>query len=386
MKRNKKKRPANTPVIIAFITLCITAVGLFYFLGKPSVRISKPVFEEDYVSSNKFRKINGKVDHLIYESLYDEGVNEEDISFTNVIHRHKNDLDWDFTELTVRLDNPDSINRLVNNISKKISVLRPDVSLKTEKISGAEFVLNIKIFDSFSHRLILRHEIKKKAEIGKLPRVAIIIDDIGYDEFLARSFMKLEIPVCLSVLPDAPYSKEIAAKTVENGRELLLHLPMEPKGYPEINPGNGALMIDMDRSAIQTIVRDDIMKFPGLKGVNHHMGSLFSEDYLKMKYVLDEIKKHNLYYVDSRTTNRTVAYKVAKALGVPSAEKSLFIDNDLSEKALKYQMNRLLGIARYKGSAIGIGHPHPETLHILEEYTGQLKKSYTVVPVSELVH
>ncbi len=386
MKRKKKKRPANIHIIIAFITLCIIAAGLFYFLVKPSVRTSKPVFEEDYASSNRFRKINGKVDHLIYDSLYDEGVKEEDISFTNVIHRHKNDLDWDFTELTVSLDNPDSINRLVNSISKKISILHPDVSFKTEKISNSEFVLNIKIFDFFSHRLILRHEAKKKVEIGKLPRVAFIIDDIGYDEFLAASFMKLEIPVCLSVLPNAPYSKEIAAKTVENGRELLLHLPMEPKGYPEINPGKGALMIDMDRPTIQKIVRDDIMKFPGLKGVNHHMGSLFSENYIKMKYVLDEIKKYNLYYVDSRTTNRTVAYKVAKALGVPAAEKSVFIDNDLSEKALKYQMGRLLGIARYKGSAIGIGHPHPETLHILEEYTGQLRKSYVVVPVSELVH
>ncbi len=386
MKRKKKKRPARIHIIIAFISLCIIAAGLFYFLVKPSLRTSKPVFEEDYASSNKFRKIRWKVDHLIYDSLYDEGVKEEDISFTNVIHRHKNDLDWDFTELTVRLDSPDSISRLINSILKKISNLQPDVALKTRKISSTEFVLNIKIFNFLSHRLILRHEAKKKAEIGKLPRVAFIIDDIGYDESLAASFMKLDIPVCLSVLPNAPYSKEIAAKTVKNGRELLLHLPMEPKGYPEINPGKGALMIDMDRPTIQKIVRNDIMKFPGLKGVNHHMGSLFSENYIKMKYVLDEIKKYNLYYVDSRTTNRTVAYKVAKALGVPAAEKSVFIDNDLSEKALKYQMGRLLGIARYKGSAIGIGHPHPETLHILEEYTGQLKKSYVVVPVSELVH
>ena len=386
MKRKKKKRPTRIHIIIAFITLCIIAAGLFYFLVKPSVRTSKPVFEEDYASSSKFRKIRWKVDHLIYDSLYDEGVKEEDISFTNVIHRHKNDLDWDFTELTVSLDSPDSISRLIKSISKKISNLQPDVALKTRKISSTEFVLNIKIFDFLSHRLILRHEVKKKAEIEKLPRVAFIIDDIGYDESLAASFMKLDIPVCLSVLPNAPYSKEIAAKTVKNGRELLLHLPMEPKGYPEINPGKGALMIDMDRPTIQKIVRDDIMKFPGLKGVNHHMGSLFSEDYIKMKYVLDEIKKYDLYYVDSRTTNRTVAYKVAKALGVPAAEKSVFIDNDLSEKALKYQMGRLLGIARYKGSAIGIGHPHPETLHILEEYTGQLKKSYIVVPVSKLVH
>ena len=104
-----------------------------------------------------------------------------------------------------------------------------------------------------------------------------------------------------------------------------------------------------------------------------------------MKYVLDEVKRHDLYYIDSRTTSRSVAYKVAKALGVPAAEKKWFIDNDLSETALKYQMDRLLGVARYSGSAIGIGHPHKETLNILKKYEGLLMKNYEVVPVSELV-
>ena len=80
-----------------------------------------------------------------------------------------------------------------------------------------------------------------------------------------------------------------------------------------------------------------------------------------------------------------MAYKVAKALGVPAAEKNWFIDNDLSEKALKYQIDRLLGVARYSGSAIGIGHPHQETLNILKKYSEQLMKNYEVVPVSELV-
>jgi polysaccharide deacetylase 2 family uncharacterized protein YibQ len=140
-----------------------------------------------------------------------------------------------------------------------------------------------------------------------------------------------------------PYSKEIAQNIVKEKKEMLLHLPMEPKGYPGINPGQDALMLNMDRETIQKIVREDIKKLPGLKGVNHHMGSLFSEDYIRMKYVLDEIKKHDLYYIDSRTTNLTVAFKVAKALGIPAAEKSLFIDNDLNEKTLVYQMERLLG-------------------------------------------
>ncbi|NLA75289.1 MAG: divergent polysaccharide deacetylase family protein, partial [Deltaproteobacteria bacterium] len=224
------------------------------------------------------------------------------------------------------------------------------------------------------------------AETAKLPRVVFIIDDIGYDIAIAEGFMGLKIPVCLSVLPDAPHSKEIARDIAKSNKEMLLHLPMEPEGYPEVNPGNNALMLSMKREAIQKTVRESIEKLPGVKGVNHHMGSRFSQDYVKMKHVLDEIKKHNLYYIDSRTTNLTVAFKVAKALGVPAAEKSLFIDNDLDEKTLTYQMERLLGIARSRGEAIGIGHPHPETLDILKKYTVQLIKDYEVVPASELVN
>ena len=386
MKRKKKKKSFLFPALIFLIVLCITITGVIYFLIMQSARVSKPVYEEDYLSSNRYRKINGKVDRLLYETFYNEGVDEEDISFSKVIHNHKNDLDWDFTELIIRLNKSGSIDRLAERISKKVSVLRPDVALYTKKISSDEFLLNIKIFDLNSHRIKLHYKVKKEVKAGQLPRIAFIIDDIGYDVSIASSFMKLEIPVCLSVLPNAPHSREIAAKTVAEGVELMLHLPMEPKGYPDVNPGKGALMTSMDRDTIHSIVKKYILKFPGLKGVNHHMGSLFSEDYKKMQYVIDEIKRYNLYYIDSRTTNRTVAFKVAKASGVPAAEKSWFIDNDLSEEALKYQMDRLLGVARYSGSAIGIGHPHRETINILKKYTRQLKKKYKVVPVSELVN
>lgn len=385
MKGKKKKRPAVIPVIIVLILLCILIAGLFYLLFTPSSGGPKPVYEEDYVSSNRLKETTAKVDYLIYEALYNEGVNEEDISFSKVIPEHKNDLDWDFTELSVRVESHDSMDRLPKTISKKIAVLQPDVLLRTEKITGDEALLNITIYDFSTHRIKLHYRVKKGGKTGQLPKVAIIIDDIGYDESMALSFTELDIPVCLSVLPDAPYSRKIASRAVEKGVELLLHLPMEPKGYPEVDPGKGALMTSMARETIQGIVKEYILEFPGLKGVNHHMGSLFSENYVKMKYVIDEIKKFDLYYVDSRTTNKTVAFKVAKALGVPAAEKSLFIDNDLSEKALKYQMERLMGIARYSGSAVGIGHPHAETLNILKRYTEQLKKNYEVVPVSELV-
>ena len=367
MKGKKKRKPVVVPVIVALSILLIAlTAGLFILYVAPG-KTPQPVYEEDNLTSNNFKSIITKVDHLVYETLYREGVKEEDISFSKVIPKHEKKLVWDFTELTVRLNNPGLIDRFETLLSKKITGLAPDVSSKSEKVSSDQVIFNIRILGCLTHRLILKYKTEKKVGSGQLPKVAFIIDDIGYDTSLARSFLNLKIPVCLSILPYAPYSRKIAVETVDKGGELLLHLPMEPKNYPEMNPGKGALMVDMDRVIIQRMVKEQIEKFPGLKGVNHHMGSLFSENYIKMKDVLGEVKRHDLYYVDSRTTDRTVAYKVAKELGVPVAEKKWFIDNDLSEKALKYQMDRLLGVARYSGSAIGIGHPHPETLKILKK-------------------
>ena len=385
MKGKKKKKPAVIPVLTALFLLFITAAAGLFFLHVIPGKTPQPVFEEEYLSSNKLKSAITKVDHLVYESFYMEGVKEEDISFLKVIPKHEKKLDWDFTGMIVRLNTPDSVDRLEAIISKKLAGLRPDVLFESEKISNDRVTFNIRIFDCLTHRLELNYKVKKKIEAGQLPKIAIIIDDMGYDIPLARSFLNMEIPVCLSVLPYAPYSRKIADATIKSGGELLLHMPMEPKNYPEVNPGKGALMVNMDRETIQRMVKEQILKFPGLKGVNHHMGSLFTEDYNKMKHVLDEIKRHDLYYIDSRTTTMTVAYSVAKALGVPSAEKNVFIDNDLSEKALRYQMDRLLGVARYSGSAIGIGHPHPETVNIIKKYTEQLTKNYKVVPASELV-
>ena len=383
--KGKKNKPAIISLkIFLFLLFVLIASSLLVYHLIPGTGTRETVYEEENSSFNKIKRISGKIDHLIYKSLFNEGVNEEDISFSKVVSKHKNDLDWDYIELAVQIEDQNSIDRLDTAISKNLARLSPDISFESVKVSNDQILINIKVFDFPTHRLELRYHPKEKIKTGKLPRIAFIIDDIGYDTGLAMSFLNLEIPVCLSILPDAPHSREIAAATVSKGGELLLHLPMEPKGYPEVDPGKDALMTSMDRETIQQIVNKQIIKFPGLKGVNHHMGSLFSEDSIRMKHVLDEIKRHNLFYIDSRTTTRTVAYKVARALGVPAAEKSLFIDNDLSEEALKYHMERLLGIARYKGKAIGIGHPHRETFFILKKYSEQLKEKYHVVPVSEL--
>ena len=216
-------------------------------------------------------------------------------------------------------------------------------------------------------------------------RVAIIIDDLGYDPDIASSFIHLDLPISLSVLPCAPYTDLIVREANENGCEIILHLPMEPKHYPSVNPGPGALFLSMEEQEILRILDKDLKDIPGARGVNNHMGSSFTENRDKMLVVLRELKKRNLFYLDSRTTSNTVGLKLAKNMGLPAAKRSVFLDNDLAPKAIRIQLERLLSMARHSGFAIGIGHPHKETLEVLTEYHSGIKAEFNIVNVSELV-
>ena len=133
------------------------------------------------------------------------------------------------------------------------------------------------------------------------------------------------------------------------------------------------------------MLEQDLEDVPGAKGVNNHMGSSFTENREKMLIVLKELKKRNLFYIDSRTTSDTVGFKLARDMGLPAAKRSVFLDNDLAPKSIRIQLERLLSMARHSGFAIGIGHPHKETLEILREYQSGIKTEFYVVHVSELV-
>lgn len=384
--KKKKNRKIIGPHLLIVFILCIAVSGLFLYIAWPEAKAENPLFEEIYKSTNRLNSLVSKIDNLIYEVLYQEGVKEVDVIFSEVIPRHRDNTDWDFTGLSVKVPESISVNKLQLLIKQKLTESSPDISVESKITPDNQSICKIYALDYYTHRIVLSHVKMEDEKTGLLPRVAVIIDDIGYDFPLAADFMDLKIPVTLSILPGAPYNREIIARAEEKGCELLLHLPLEPKGYPEFNPGPGAVLTSMDKETIYKTVRDNIRKVPGIKGVNHHMGSLFSERFEKMNHVLDEIKRHDLFYVDSRTTNRTVAYDAAITIGVPAAKKNVFIDNDLSERALRYQMERLLGIARYSGKAIGIGHPHRETLNILKDYSERLKNDFDIVLVSELVN
>ncbi len=372
--------------IITIASIIILGVILYFYLIRPPGKPPIPLYEEIHSESDVLADNLIRVDRMIFKCLYHGDVKDKDIVFSEVITRHKGEHDWNFTEILVRMPDSDSISNLSGIISREIYKLKPNVSLKKEILSQNQTVYHVYIRDLYTHRIKLTVDFEQKKDLTFLPEVAIIIDDIGYDPDLAASFMDCDLPIVLSILPLAPHSAAIAEQAKRKGFELLLHIPMEPKDYPRVNPGEGALLVEMDEEIIRKLVKKYAKMIPGIKGVNNHMGSCFTEKKDKMKYVLEEVKSLDLFFVDSRTTKNTVAYELAKSMEISAAEKSLFLDNDISHEAIKFQMDRLLSIARRSGSAVGIGHPHVETLKVLREYADLLKKEYRVVPVSVLTN
>ncbi len=218
-----------------------------------------------------------------------------------------------------------------------------------------------------------------------LPKVAIIIDDMGYDLKLAREFFALELPVTLAVIPVAPYAAAVDSEAEAHGYETMAHIPMEPLGFPCLDPGPGALLLDMDAAAIESFLEYNLARTPRVAGVSNHMGSAFTGDRGKMEILLSALKLRDLFFVDSLTSPDTVCFEVSRELGVRFGARDVFLDHDRCPREIENQLLLLLSIAERNGRAVGIGHPYPETIEVLTRYREELLARFHMVPVSEVV-
>lgn len=231
-----------------------------------------------------------------------------------------------------------------------------------------------------------KQEEKPKPPIaGSLPKIAIIIDDIGYDSTIVKKFIHLNTPLTLSILPQSPQKNRIVALARAAGFDTMLHQPMEPNEYPNINPGPGTLLTTMSPDELIRLLNENLDELPIVKGVNNHMGSRMTASSDQMRQIFSVLKKRGLFFVDSRTTAQTICKMSARLLKIPFGERDVFIDHVHKNDFIEKQMHTLVTIARSHGEAIGIAHPHTSTLYVLQKLIPELKKSVVFVPVSELV-
>ena len=218
-------------------------------------------------------------------------------------------------------------------------------------------------------------------------RVAIILDDAGGNIPDYSAICAIKEPLTISVLPDMPGSEKVAKSMSDAGFEVMLHLPMESFNGNYRRVGGGMINISDSDSDIKRTVKEDLSSVKWVAGVNNHMGSKATSDERVMKDVLGALKGTGLYFIDSRTSEKSLAFRTARDLHIRTAENNAFLDGETEPAYVADSMKRLVSIARKKGSAIGIGHAtRPATIAALKELMPEYEKSgIEFVYASELV-
>ena len=345
---------------------------LLTFGGYTYLTREKPFSPEDF-SQKVFI-----ADKIINSQLYEIGIAKKDVLLERSTPKREGGIVWTESLLKVQIPRSSSLSLVEKHFRRSLSSAGKPFSVDSSE-SGKSLQLEVKVMDRVTHRLTFLYPESRA-------RAAIVIDDLGKESPISREILNWDLPLTLSILPFTPHAKSIASEAHQKGRDVILHLPMEPHGYPKIQPGEGALLEEMDEEELLRQLSKDIEAIPYIKGVSNHMGSRLMENPEKMKIILSELKKRELFFLDSRTTPQTVGLQTAKSLGLRVVERSLFLDHSPKEEDVKKQLEQLIHFALSKGKAIGIGHPHPLTIKSLKEMIPKMQeKGIEIVPLSDLI-
>lgn len=220
----------------------------------------------------------------------------------------------------------------------------------------------------------------------KVGRVAIVFDDAGGSLEDLEQFIAVGRPVTVAVLPGLRYSAAVAERAKSAGLDVILHLPLEADDVTK-DVGAAGITISMSDAEIEERVKVALISVPGAIGVNNHMGSKGTADERVMRAILRVVKEQNLFFVDSVTSTRTVAGRLAQEMGIRTASRQVFLDNVDEADAIRAQLGRAISLARRKGDAVAIGHAHRLTAQVLQQMRGEFDRSgIQLVPISALTH
>lgn len=220
-----------------------------------------------------------------------------------------------------------------------------------------------------------------QAEHGNKHYIAIIIDDLGHNRAQGHRALDLPAPITYAMLPYAQYSRELAERAQALGKEVMLHLPMANVSGKRLGPG--ALVPDLSRQEFIETLEAALAEVPYARGLNNHMGSLLTSQNLEMDWLMTEIKRREMFFVDSRTTPHTVALATASDHAIFSSSRDVFLDNEQTLEAIDAAFELLVANAKRNRTAIAIGHPYEVTLDYLEAVLPTLaERDIVVVPVS----
>lgn len=270
-------------------------------------------------------------------------------------------------------------------------------------IKASKFKLEKSVFEkdgrseifliSFSFKNKILYEIKllkKRYPRAMAPeprgaKIAIVLDDFGYNMNSLDTLFEIGAPLTISILPNLPYSESIAREAGKHNFEVMLHLPLEPHDE-ELSLEEGTIMVDMPPNEVNNILEKAIKSVPGAKGVSNHMGSKVTEDGNFMKMLFKELKKRDFYFLDNLVTNKSVCKEAGGEAGLRIAERDVFLDGVTDENYVERQLLYTARLAAKTGRAIAVGHDRPHTVKVLAEVIPRLQEQgFEFVHISDLV-
>ena len=220
---------------------------------------------------------------------------------------------------------------------------------------------------------------------AKKKEIYIVIDDVGNSLQHLESFLSIPVKISFAIMPGRPHSEESSRRIRKAGFDAILHQPMEAEGGQ--NPGVGAIMVDMDKDEIYRVFDENLRVFPWISGINNHMGSKATADVDVMKSVMSYLKSKGMFFLDSVTTNHSVAGTAAGEQGVPYARRNaIFLDNEGDREHVEKAFRSGVDVAGKQGQAIMIGHVKTEALAevITDAFSSLIDEGYTFLGVSHL--
>ena len=359
---SKAKANRKAPIIVIIGVVILILAGLAWFLER---RTSPP---PGPTAPTEAQRSQADIRLMIKGCLFDLGIHKDQVEIYEQTFQVK--IEKTYTR---------------NQLASAFAPLKPYGRVEIKDVRHVAIKVDERTW------IIEFIQAEKEETVARIPppvpvplkpgRLAIIVDDMGTEMQPARQLAAIEGDLTFSIMPLRPASREVAQYLHAKGRELLLHLPMQGNGGKD--PGEGAIYKDMTPAHIKTILSMDLRAVPYIVGANNHMGSETTPDRAIMLQVMQELKRHRLFFIDSLTTSDSVAVSVAREVGLPHNARDIFLDNEQNDAYIMGQLAKLKNIARKHASAIAICHPYPETIAVLAREVPKFKaEGITLMRVS----
>lgn len=366
-KRRKKSKINYTGAIAGFLAVCVIMLAVFLFII-PSVKNKDETTNKTQIAKEQEKIEEEKPKTTEKPPIESKAKDKRTEKTKEAETQTSKNLPKEAAKKTLH-DKPKEIEKP----NKENKAKKPENPIITDKPKPQEQEPDVSAYP-----------IQDLPELPSKGKLIFVFDDAGHNLEQLQYFLDLPFPCTIAVLPKLPNSRETARRIRAAGKELILHQPMQALN-PNINPGDGAVKPGMNREEIKKIVASNVEEIGPIAGMNNHEGSLITSDEKAMEAVLELCREKNIYFLDSRTSSKSVVPQVAKKLNMNIWERAVFLDNKKDKAYMKKQIIEGLEIASQRGEAIMIGHVFTVDLAILlkEMYSDLTQEGYTFSTISK---